>query len=286
MSNKVLLLGEGREIPFSDPNGEIPIVLLNLKRRPDRRASALRGLAACADSTYVFHAYDCHDQRDLEEIECSLDDCGSRSLWQRSLGAYCNRYSLVSILRQMVAHGYPYFAIIEDDILIPSPRELKRDLRFARDILDSLPADIFLFVGGEMIKKTPVVKTRNPISWIAARIYPMRRLFARLGIHRRPLQGDPATILKSAAIALNPVSWAQYTMGTQLNLYSLAGAQSLLSYHRTLPAVCLDEVVAHMAITNSARIAGLLFNPYDNTGSTSDVDPTVDGYAEFAPVAL
>lgn len=281
MENQIHSVNEGRKIFFDDPKAEIPIVLLNLKRRPDRRAAALRGLAACANSTYVFQAYDCLDHGDLEEIERSLDDCGSRALWQRSLGAYCNRYSLVSILRQMVAFGHPYFAIIEDDVAIHSPRELKRDLLFARQILDSLSADIFLFVGGEMIKKTPIVSTRNPISWIAARIYPLRKLFARLGIHRRPLRGDPASILQSAAIALNPVSWAQYTMGTQLNLYSLAGAQSLLAYQRTLPAICLDEVVAHMAITNSARIAGLMFNPYDNTGSVSDVDPTVEEYADI-----
>lgn len=128
MSNKTLPYAEGREIYFHDSKCEIPIVLLNLNRRPDRRAIALRGLVACANSTYVFHAYDCIDQNDLEEIEHSLDDCGSRALWQRSLGAYCNRYSLVSILRQMVSLGYPYFAIIEDDVAIESPQQLKRDL--------------------------------------------------------------------------------------------------------------------------------------------------------------
>lgn len=105
--------------------GRLPVYLINLDRRPDRRAFMEEQLAGMGLSAIRIPA---KDAQGVTDAEIAAEVALSGHLIRMGRGSQCNALNHFEIMRRLAAGGAPAAIVLEDDI------ELSPDLAaFARD---------------------------------------------------------------------------------------------------------------------------------------------------------
>lgn len=231
------MISHGRiTLAKSHHNETIPIFVINLDRRTDRWSRIFKTLSHYDGRVYRYSALNAASQEDLT-IAKELDENGiCFKDWHSTMGGFCNRFSHIDLLGHIVnTCTMPHFAVIEDDIDIKKPLQFSKYVVDASKELDALQADCFVFSGWDYRPKTP-----------------LRRSLLRPG---------------------QRISRCECTLGTQLNVYTIAGARKLLSNADIVTWHNLDKAVADLQSAGILYCVGHFRNQFKSFLSHSDVDP-------------
>lgn len=165
-------MGVAADTAAAAGGGAIPVYLINLDRRPDRRAYMEDQLAAMGLACTRIAA---KDAQVVPDAEIATEVALSGHIIRMGRGSQCNALNHFEIMRRLVASGAPAAIVLEDDI------ELSPDLAgFARDAA-WLPAGVGI-VRFEKWSRRVTKKLLGPElgpSPVPGRA--IRRLFSRVG---------------------------------------------------------------------------------------------------------